>query len=251
MNFWQQLQTAADMERALPWVALAFIVGALVLLTLRPGERTRIRTAILLFAISFIGLLGAASLVSAGVTTSNSSYKWVTWVARLMLWIAVVNVVSVFVFEVFLDALRLKPPRIMRDLLIALTYIVVGITILSRDVDLTGIIATSAVLTAVIGLSFQDTLGNMMGGMALQLERSGEEVKLVALLDAVEPTTRPRPFVVSGRRWQRLRSVLDAPAEDGGLVQATRTVPAESLRDSLKGGNAHVTDESQRLSQEL
>ncbi|MDX6578247.1 MAG: hypothetical protein QOE96_4200, partial [Blastocatellia bacterium] len=32
--------------------------------------------------------------------------------------------------------------------------------------------ATSAVLTAVIGLSFQDTLGNMMGGMALQMERT-------------------------------------------------------------------------------
>jgi len=69
-----------------------------------------------------------------------------------------------------LAPLRLRPPRIMRDLLLALAYVVVAITILSRDTDLTGIIATSAVLTAVIGLSFQDTLGNMMGGMALQME---------------------------------------------------------------------------------
>ena len=172
MIFWQQLQTAAGMGRALPWVALAFILGALILFTLRPGERMRIRTAILLFAISLIGLLAAAALLSSGVSIANSAYKWVTWVSRLLLWIAFVNVASVFVFEVFLDALRLKPPRIMRDLLIALTYIVIAITILSRDVDLTGIIATSAVLTAIIGLSFQDTLGNMMGGMALQMERT-------------------------------------------------------------------------------
>jgi small-conductance mechanosensitive channel len=172
MNFWQHLQTAAGMGRAMPWVALVFIVGALILLILRPVERMRIRTAILLFAISLIGLLAAAALLSSGVNSANSSYKWVTWVSRLLLWVAFVNVASVFIFEILLDALRLKPPRIMRDLLIALTYIVVAITILSRDVDLTGIIATSAVLTAIIGLSFQDTLGNMMGGMALQMERT-------------------------------------------------------------------------------
>jgi len=172
MIFWQQLITAAGMGRALPWVALAFILGALILLGLRPGERMRIRTAMLLFGISLIGLLAAAALLASGVRIENSSYKWVTWVSRLLLWIGFVNVASVFLFEVFLDALGLKPPRIMRDLLLALTYIVVAITILSRDVDLTGIIATSAVLTAIIGLSFQDTLGNMMGGMALQMERT-------------------------------------------------------------------------------
>src|SRR2546423_206283 len=35
-----------------------------------------------------------------------------------------------------------------------------------------GIVATSAVITAVVGFSLQDTLGNVMGGMALQMERS-------------------------------------------------------------------------------
>ena len=172
MNFWQQLTNGAVGGRALPWVALFFISAALVLFIIRPAERMRIRTALLLFALSLIGFVVAAALLSNGIPPTHSSFKWVRWAARFFQWIALVNVAGVFVFEVFLDALRLKPPRIMRDLLLALTYIVVGITILSKDVDLTGIIATSAVLTAVIGLSFQDTLGNMMGGMALQLEGS-------------------------------------------------------------------------------
>jgi len=172
MNFWQQLQNASGMAAAFPWVVIFFIVGAAALFILRPLERMRIRTAVLLFAFGLVGLIAAAALVSSGVNPASPFYKWIRWAARFFEWIALVNVAGVFIFEVFLDALRLKPPRIMRDLLLALSYIVVAITILSRDVDLTGIIATSAVLTAVIGLSFQDTLGNMMGGMALQMERT-------------------------------------------------------------------------------
>ena len=160
------------MGAAFPWVTLVFLVGALALFALRPSERMRIRTAILLVAFSLIGLLAAAALLSAGVSPASSAYKWTRWAARFFQWIAFANVASVFVFEVVLDALRLRPPRIMRDLLLALTYIVAGITILSKDVDISGIVATSAVITAVIGLSFQDTLGNMMGGMALQMERT-------------------------------------------------------------------------------
>lgn len=172
MNFWQLIQAAAGMGRTLPWVILIFVVASLVLFILKPAERMRIRAALLLFALSLVGLLVAATLLSFGVQPTSSSFKWVRWAARLLQWFALANLAAVLVFEVFLKALRLKPPRLLRELLLALTYIVVAITILSRDIDITGIVATSAVITAVIGLSFQDTLGNMMGGMALQLERA-------------------------------------------------------------------------------
>ncbi len=194
------------MAAAFPWVVIFFIVGALALFILRPLERTRIRTAILLFAFGLVGLFAAAALVSSGVSTASPFYKWIRWAARFFEWIALVNVASVFIFEVFLDALRLKPPRIMRDLLLALSYIVIAITILSRDVDLTGIIATSAVLTAVIGLSFQDTLGNMMGGMALQMERTigvGDWIKF----DGQEGLVRDirwRHTSIETRNWDTL-----------------------------------------------
>jgi small-conductance mechanosensitive channel/CRP-like cAMP-binding protein len=153
-------------------LTLVFLAGALALFVLRPMERMRIRAALLLFAFSLIGLLAAAALLASGVSPASSAYKWIRWAARFFQWIAFVNIASVFIFDVVLDPLRLRPPRIMRDLLLALTYIVAAITILSRDVDISGIVATSAVITAVIGLSFQDTLGNMMGGMALQMERA-------------------------------------------------------------------------------
>jgi len=171
MNFWQQILSAAEMK-TLPWLALIFILALIILFVVKPAERMRLRTSLLLFAVSLIGLLAAASLLSYGVAPTSSAYRWTSWSWRIFLAFAVVNVAGVLVFEIVLEPLRLKPPRIMRDLLLALGYVVAAISILSKYTDLTGIIATSAVLTAVIGLSFQDTLGNMMGGMALQMERA-------------------------------------------------------------------------------
>jgi small-conductance mechanosensitive channel/CRP-like cAMP-binding protein len=173
MSFWDQVELAAKMRGAFVWAAVIFVVAALVLNALRPAERMRIRAAMFLFALAFVGLLLTASLAYRGVSTDSSLYVWFRWAALFCLWVAFINVGSVFVFDVFLSSIRLKPPRIMRDLLVALAYVVLGITLLSISrVDVTGIVATSAVLTAVIGLSFQDTLGNMMAGMALQLERA-------------------------------------------------------------------------------
>lgn len=172
MSFWELLQTAAGMRPFL-LVILIFVLAALALNALRPAERMRIRAAMFLFALAFVGLLLTASLAYRGVGIDRPMYLWFRWASLFCLWIAFINVGSVFIFDVFLSAIRLKPPRIMRDLLVALAYVVLGITLLSIPrVDITGIVATSAVLTAVIGLSFQDTLGNMMGGMALQLERA-------------------------------------------------------------------------------
>jgi small-conductance mechanosensitive channel/CRP-like cAMP-binding protein len=194
------------MAAAFPWVLITFVIGALALFILRPLDRMRIRTALLLFAFALVGLIAAAALVSSGVNTASPFYKWIRWAARFFEWLALVNVASVFIFEVLLDALRLKPPRIMRDLLLALSYVVIAITVLSRDVDLTGIIATSAVLTAVIGLSFQDTLGNMMGGMALQMERTigvGDWIKFDGQ-EGLVTDIRWRHTSIETRNWDTL-----------------------------------------------
>lgn len=173
MSFWQNVQTAAGMGGAFVWVALGFVVLAVLLFATVQPARRRVRTSVLLFALSFCGLLVAGLLLSSGIDQASAPLRWIRWGSLLVQRLAIVNLTSVLLFEVVLNAARLKPPRIMRDLLVAFAYMVVAITLLSSSgVDLSGIIATSAVITAVIGLSFQDTLGNMMGGIALQMERA-------------------------------------------------------------------------------
>lgn len=173
MNFWQHLQQASHVGSAFVWVTIVFLTVSFVLFALLPRERLRIRTALLLFVLSLVGMLTAASFASRGGSQDSSFYRWTVWAALLLEGISFVGVASSFIFDILLAAARLRPPRILRDLIVAFAYIVVGLTSLSIiKVDVTGIVATSAVLTAVIGLSFQDTLGNMMGGMALQMERT-------------------------------------------------------------------------------
>ncbi len=157
----------------LHWVVLAFLAASALLFVLVPRERSRIRTAVVLFALAFAGLFASGTLLSYGVPENASAYRWIRWASLIIESMAIINVASVLLFDVLLGAVHVAPPRIMRDLLIAFAYIIIVITLLTHSgVDLTGIVATSAVITAIIGFSLQDTLGNVMGGMALQMERT-------------------------------------------------------------------------------
>ena len=161
------------MAGALHWVAIGFILAAFLLFIFVPTGRKRIRTSLLLFGLAVIGLLASAALLSYGVAPDNLVYRVIRWLSLFTESTAIIILASVFVFDVALAAIRLKPPRILRDLMLAFTYIIVALTLLSRSgFDLAGIVATSAVITAVIGFSLQDTLGNIMGGMALQMEHT-------------------------------------------------------------------------------
>src|SRR5437868_430723 len=100
-------------------------------MALRPMERMRIRAALLLFVLSLVGLLAVATLASRGVRADSRLYLWFDWASLFCLWIAFINVSSVLLFEVLLGGLRLSPPRILRDLLVAFAYVIAGITLLS------------------------------------------------------------------------------------------------------------------------
>jgi small-conductance mechanosensitive channel/CRP-like cAMP-binding protein len=76
-----------------------------------------------------------------------------------------------------LKAVRLRssvaPPKILRDVGNFVLYGLSALPILQTqlDMDLGGLLATSAVLSVVIGLALQETLGNLFAGLSLQLER--------------------------------------------------------------------------------
>jgi CRP-like cAMP-binding protein len=71
-------------------------------------------------------------------------------------------------------------------------------------VHLTAVLATSALITAVIGLALQDTLGNLFSGMALHLEKSlqiGDMVRVGETVGYVE---------ILSWRAIRVRTLLDS-----------------------------------------
>jgi len=64
-------------------------------------------------------------------------------------------------------------PKIVRDVLDGSLYLTAALPIIRTqlEVDLTGVLATSAILSVVLGLALQDTLGNLFAGLAIQVER--------------------------------------------------------------------------------
>lgn len=66
-------------------------------------------------------------------------------------------------------------PGIFRDIIQVAFYALVGVIVLHEvGVEPTSILTTSALLTAVIGLSLQDTLGNVFAGLAIQTQEPFE-----------------------------------------------------------------------------
>src|SRR5262249_26743530 len=172
MNFWQIIQKTAGFENY-HWVAIGFVVIAFVLFNLAPHEHRRIRAAMFLFVLSFLITLVATVLVASGSSMDGFSYRLTRWLALLIDSVAIINLIGVLVFSVALKLFRVTVPMLLHALVLALAYIFTAITLLYRiGVDLAGLVATSAVITAVIAFSLQDTLGNILGGIALQLEHT-------------------------------------------------------------------------------
>lgn len=78
--------------------------------------------------------------------------------------------------------LRLQMPRFLVEMAVFAAYIAILVRLLlTLGVNLTGIFATSAVATAMVGFALQDMLANIAGGIALELERGlrvGDFVKV-------------------------------------------------------------------------
>ena len=118
-------------------------------------------------------LLAAGIMVAAN--TLLQLFDWLAW-------------------DYFLGQRRhLAVPRLLVDLFNFVALTAAALIVLNRifQVSLSGLLVTSTVLSAVIGLSLQDILGNVVAGVALQLERpftegdwvvvSGHEGKVVQM----------------------------------------------------------------------
>ncbi len=119
--------------------------------------------------------------------------------------LAGVTAAGAILFTGLLPAIKLTPPRILHDVVVGAASLVAIIAVASRaGINLSGLIATSAVLTAVIGLSLQDTLGNIVSGLAIQTDDSmhvGDWVKVGDLVGRVTEI-RWRYTAIETRNWE-------------------------------------------------
>jgi small-conductance mechanosensitive channel/CRP-like cAMP-binding protein len=157
------------LNQGTPFILLALLITVPLLRRAPGGTDLRARLRFVLLLVGFHCVLlpatGVATAVNAGIAKDLRVLGSVAGA------IAGAGLAGLLVFGALAPRLHLALPRIVQDVLIAAVGIFAVFGTASRaGVDLTGIVATGAVVTAVIGLALQDTLGNVVGGLALQLD---------------------------------------------------------------------------------
>ncbi|WP_313952891.1 mechanosensitive ion channel family protein [Accumulibacter sp.] len=160
---------------------IIFVVSILALLLLRllPKERRRVANTVALFVVCLAGQILGALLQALDYARVAVMVHEIFVIGSGM---AMFRLVALFIFRVILQRLGIIVARIAEDIIILIVY---AAFILARlhlvGLDPSSLLTTSAVLTAVLAFAMQDTLGNLLSGVALQLDnslRAGDWIKL-------------------------------------------------------------------------
>lgn len=148
----------------------ATLALALAILPLGGGTRAVVRQTVIFSLLCLAGNLGAGLLAASA---ADKAAAVVHGLALLGLGIGVIRLLGLLVFRGLLPRVAITAPRILEDIVVIVGYLTWGLIRLSHaGLDLSSIVTTSAVITAVIAFAMQDTLGNVLGGLALQLDSS-------------------------------------------------------------------------------
>lgn len=178
------------------------VLGWMLVLRLPRPQREGLFGSLALYALGLAGLLGAGVALAFGAAGPAGTAREF---AVLVLGLSGIRLGGMVLFRVALPALGLRPPRMVEDLATFAGYVVWGMVRLSQvGVDLGSIVTTSAVITAIVAFSLQETLGNIFGGATLQLENSihvGDWIK-VGDVNGRVVDIRWRSTVVETRNWE-------------------------------------------------
>lgn len=184
------------------WMTLLALAIAIALLRTRPHERATYLNTLWLFLLGVAGQGVAAALFALDLPRAGAT---VHTVFRIVAAVALIRMLGFTLFRLALPLLGKHPTRILEDLALVLVYVGYGFAQLrAAGVDLGSLVTTSAILTAVIAFAMQDTLGNLLGGLAIQVDNSvqvGDWVKVDDVTGRVRDI-RWRTTLIETRNWE-------------------------------------------------
>ncbi len=206
----------------------AALACGLVLMLLRPADRRWTRTTLVFLAIAALAFLAQNLIAASG---GNRVAGIVEDAASVLVAIVLVRLAGAVFFRVLLPFVRVNPARIIEDL--ATTALIAGgglVWLRMAGVDLASLVTTSAVITAVVAFSMQETLGNILGGVVLQLDQSirvgdwvriddvnGRVVEIRWRHTAIETRNRETVVVPNGWLMKNRFTVVGSRADDKPL----------------------------------
>jgi small-conductance mechanosensitive channel/CRP-like cAMP-binding protein len=150
-------------------VALALLACLAVLL---PGaKRKEVRLPAVLLALHLIAIA-----LRAPVDPESAIARTLSTISLVLLLIVLGRGGFLLVADWFWGVRLGRPlPRIIREIAQGLVYaLILLVTLRAIGVEPGSLLTTSALLTAVVGLSLQDTLGNLFAGLSIQAQRPFE-----------------------------------------------------------------------------
>lgn len=201
MVYWQDVMKFFWREESLLLLIFAALLAGVLLRFLRESRSSVVNT--LLFFLACWAVQFFSGLVHALEFTliANVFYE----IGFIGAGVALIRLCGLLVFRIVLPRMRVTPPRIAEDIAVILCYLVWFLVRVSyAGLDLGSVLATSAVITAVIAFAMQDTLGNILGGLALQLDNSveiGDWIKVDDIAGRVVDI-RWRSTLVETRNWE-------------------------------------------------
>ncbi|HEX7700765.1 MAG TPA: mechanosensitive ion channel family protein [Kofleriaceae bacterium] len=194
-----------------PEIIWALVIGAALIVTaaainrFTPTTRPRLRIIAILFVTYVAALVAYYILDRCNEPTWARRVLITTQVLRVL---AVVSLAGTVVFRLALRGIGFSVPTIISDILVGVGYIVATVSILSDNgLDPVGAVATGAALSAILAFSLQSTLGNIIGGVALQLDGSIHEGDWIQLENGRQGRIRAirwRHTLIETRDWSTI-----------------------------------------------
>jgi small-conductance mechanosensitive channel/CRP-like cAMP-binding protein len=160
-------------------ILLGAVVAGIALRIFKPAMRRELHATWGLLLLALACQVGGTLASGQGQVTLAAI---VGGAAIVLTVLAIIQLLVLVVFHALLPALGVTTPRIAQDLTVTGLSLAWGLVWLRLSgVDATQLFTTSAIVTAVLAFAMQDTLGNVLGGVMLQLDNSlkvGEWVRL-------------------------------------------------------------------------
>lgn len=186
-------------------IVAAFLLTAALVRPAIPRVRRRLRR---------VAFFSAAYLVALAVAYFGRYLPFDNVIAvasnvgGILGWIAIIEIAAIAVFKLILPRMGMDLPSIVADLSIGAALLVLVIAGLRQfGVEPSSIVTTSAVVTGILALSLQTTLGNVIGGVALQLDRSIRVGDWIQLENGRQGKVREihwRHTVIETRDWDTI-----------------------------------------------
>lgn len=162
--------------RALTDLGGALLVVDLFLVALLAATLPRDKRRMLRSSLALLALFALATYAAPQLPARRGETDWVATVAQASLLLVTARTALLVVTDSLIGRAVLPPvPKIIADILQGLLYGVVAlISLHGAGFEPGELLTTSALLTAVIGLALQDTLGNLFSGLAMQAAKPFE-----------------------------------------------------------------------------